>query len=136
MRYLITLLAVFLLGGWTIYGTNHFAATVASWKGQSVKNLYRTWGSPDGIMQGDNGNSIYVYKTTSYRQSYSPPSVGVNTAGGRPVIVVPTNMGRSGFTYECTTLFEVNKQNIIVRVSYQGNGCFGSEGFAHRMAWR
>lgn len=137
MRPVIVLGFAFLLTSCASTMSNYYTQTVDSWRGASANQLVKQWGTPDLRMAGPNHTTFYVYRTEGYRhynQRTSPP-VGVNYAGGRPVIVIdqntnPWNQGAMVLT--CAAGFEANAQGIIVNTQVKGNGCYGGDAFAQK----
>ena len=109
MRHYISLGLILLLSS-CASSTNYYPKTVQSWRGGNDQNLIKTWGRPDGMTAAKNGNSILIYKSSSYRP-------GITASGP-----------------DCMAFFEINKQNTIVDTSYQGKRCYRGENFANRMS--
>lgn len=137
MRKLIISGLLILLSGCTTTTNNYYQPTVNSWRGGDAKNLVDRWGMPNTKVTSPKGNSVYVYKTTSYTGNYerSSPSVGVNFSGERPVIVTMPNTSsatsNSGLSMTCITVFTANRQGKIIDSQSQGNSCYGDTNFAH-----
>lgn len=108
MRHYISLGLIILLSSCSIT-QNHYPQTVHSWRGGNDQNLINKWGRPDQLMTSQNGNTVLLYKASSYR-----PGVGSPNAGA-----------------PCVALFEVNKKGVIVDAKYQGKRCFADASFAY-----
>lgn len=141
MRFIIVLgYSVFtiLLSSCTTTTDNHYTQTIQSWHGGNVNRLVERWGAPDNKVMEPNGNTVYIYKTQSY-QNYNVPTspvVGVNVSPvGTPIISVPPDTNsvwnREPISLSCIAAFEANKEGTIVNTQIQGNGCYGSQGFAN-----
>lgn len=61
----------------------------------------------------------------------------MNTDSGKPVIVSQANTNNPstnrGMKLDCTAIFIVNEQGIIVETKIQGSGCYANQGLAERM---
>jgi hypothetical protein len=88
-------------------------------RGQSADVLTERWGKPSLVGQAANGNKVYAYITESSNNapSNSPAAVVLSgkTIGGSG------SSGKSLTKLKCTSLFEINKQNIIVGAKNHGN---------------
>lgn len=136
MRYFIGFLLTILLSSCAM--TNYYTKTVASWHGANATTLVNRWGRPDEKIIGPHGNSIYVYKTISYKQNSAPasPMIGVTFgADGKPIIITIPNTNNTwnrGMSISCVAVFMVNKQNIVTETKVQGNNCYGNANFAEK----
>ncbi|TAK74761.1 MAG: hypothetical protein EPO11_06430 [Gammaproteobacteria bacterium] len=140
MRYdIIGLGLIIFLTSCATTTTNYYTKTIGTWRGGNANTLVKTWGMPDDKVVGANGNTVYVYKTSSYNPSLGPspgPTVGVNiSASGRPVMITDpnTNQWSRDMSISCVTAFAVNQQGIITDIQSRGNHCYGSESFANQM---
>ncbi|HEX4044639.1 MAG TPA: hypothetical protein VHZ76_03120 [Gammaproteobacteria bacterium] len=128
MRRIFILSSIFLLASCATTAGN-YSKTVQSWQGGNVNTLLQTWGKPNDVVAGAQGNSVYVYKSESYRtyaNNYSP-AVGVSvTPTGVPVMTAQptTNMAwNRSSTLSCITAFVVNPKGIIINTKIQGTDC-------------
>jgi hypothetical protein len=129
MRAAFTLfgLTLLILSGCTASGTN-YTQTAQNLRGANVNQLLKRWGTPDIKVSNPQGNTFYIYNSTTYRDFPSPtPQVGVHFTGkGVPVILTPTTSNawyRHGQSLSCAAWFEVNNKGIIVSSKTQGGGC-------------
>src|SRR3990167_9221908 len=140
MRFLTLAGCTLLLVSCAGVTTNYYTPTVKSWQGANISYLTKRWGKPDDTLKGTHGNVIYVYKTESYHNYNIPtgPNIGVSfSTDGRPVVTTTPNTNMSwnrDMSVTCTALFAANNQGIITETKIQGNSCYGSTGFANRMA--
>jgi len=92
------------------------------WIGHDVNQLVAAWGAPGDSRKGSSGNVIYeyisaeIYKTpTKDRFSFTSyagaASGGLNRTGGQTK------------TLWCKTYFEINENNIIIKIGLKGNNC-------------
>lgn len=120
--------------------TNYYTQTVQSWRGGDSRSLIKQWGSPDDTLRGANGNTYYVYQTDSYGSYSGPssPSVGVTMGSdGKPIMTTFPNTnttGNRGLTLGCTVIFSVNSSGQVFETNIRGSACYGSQGFAKRLA--
>ncbi len=110
MRHFISLVLIMLLTSCSGMMTNHYSETVKSWRGASAQKLVSKWGNPDKMMALKGGNTLYIYKSYGYR-----PDNGSGSA-------------------DCTAMFEINKQQIIVHSQYEGKRCWRDQNFARSMS--
>ncbi len=84
-----------------------------SWKGQSIEDLFSSWGYPASSFVMPNGNTMYVYTHSSTMTVPTQiwPNGQVNPLSGQQV------------EHWCKTYFEVNKEKKILHCSYEGNAC-------------
>jgi len=109
MRHFISLGLIMLLSSCANTTTNYYPQAVKSWQGANAQNLVKKWGQPDQTFSLKDGNMVYVYKSTKYRPDTSAGAV-------------------------CTTMFELNKQQIITHTQYKGPGCWRDQSFANYMS--
>ena len=138
MRYALPLALIIVLSGCGTT-TNYYSETVQSWKGAKVAALTKQWGRPDNMVKTTNGNTIYVYKTESYKHYNGPtgPSTGISyTADGKPVVVTRTEMSTS-FSRDltCNAIFTANSSGQIVGTQASSPTCYGGSGFRDRMSY-
>src|SRR5579862_6679248 len=131
---------VILLSACASTNTNYYTSSVQSWKGENVRALIARWGKPDYRVAVTNGHSLLSYHLQSY-SAYIPPTspeIGVNTRGGRPVIVTePTTnntWNRGALSLTCNVLIEIDERGTIVRTKVVGNSCYGGTNFAEKYA--
>lgn len=140
MRHLSAFGLFILLAGCASSTTNYYTQTVQSWRGANMNDLVKRWGPADDRVSGPDGNAVYVYKTESYQAYNTPtsPSIGVNFGQhGTPVITNTThtnNVWNRGMGLACIAVFIATPQGKILDTRINGNGCYGSEDFAKRMA--
>lgn len=131
MRCLISLGLAILLSSCATSNANNYTQTVQNWRGGNVATLIQQWGTPDVKTPGSKGNTVYVYKTTSYSNANTPtaPVVGINASGNKPVFVTPPNTNntwtRGPMSLSCLASFIVNSKGTIVDTHIEGNGCYG-----------
>ena len=123
--FLVTIFVLVLVGCAT---TAKYRAKLATWDGKDVNQLIDAWGYPDNTIKSPEGNEVYVYKYHSagrYPRSYIPGNTTVNSSGGNTYVSTSPGYYTGGGTYNnnCTTWFELNKDNKIVRAVFRGNNC-------------
>ncbi|MBV53160.1 MAG: hypothetical protein CL816_03725 [Coxiellaceae bacterium] len=117
------LLAITLIMILTACGTvQNYNAAVASWKNASANQLYTVWGYPNTIKKLPNGNQLLTYTTID--RVRSPTVVSQNEEKTHAVIT-----GGDVTVYQCTTWFEVNRQQTIVNATFKGNNCLATKSF-------
>jgi hypothetical protein len=89
---------------------NYYPQTVSSWQGAGEQKLINKWGRPDQTMALKDGNTVLVYRSASYRP------------------------GQSANSADCTAMFEINKQQVVVHTQYQGKRCWRDQGYAQSMS--
>jgi hypothetical protein len=140
MRFIVGLGLVILLASCATTTTNYYQQTVQSWRGGNVNLLIKQWGAPDKRATGSDGHSLYLYQTQTYRHLNGPASpsisVNVNAQGHAVMTTAPnTNMAwnRGGMSFSCVTIFEIDKNGVILSTHIHGTHCYGNESFANRM---
>jgi len=115
----IATLALFLNGCAT---TDKYEKNLRSWVGHDVNELIASWGYPANSFQAPNGNTVYVYSSSS---SYTMPTNTTSTYNvyGNSVYGNSTTNGGQTINAWCQTFFEVNSSNIITSWSWKGNNC-------------
>lgn len=134
MRFIISIGLAILLTSCAATTANYYTRTVESWRRGNVNTLYKRWGVPDARTTSLEGDTIYIYKSESYRHS----SAGMNgSQNGRSVIStdnIATAGHRGTLPVSCITAFIVNRNGIITGTEVKGNGCYGGENFVHAKA--
>ena len=114
MRTLLLILSFICLTACANFGSrmiNHQQAPAM--KGQSVEVLTKRWGKPSLVGQAANGNRVYAYITES--SNYAPSA---RVLSGRAL--APQNETKL-VKSKCTSLVEIDKNNIIVSATNHGN---------------
>lgn len=101
---------------------------LSAWQGRSIEDFVNSWGYPDQTITALNGDTVYVYHNqniVSFPVMSSPGYTTVNTSNGQTIITQSPTISSGGNTYyyNCTTWIEFNKQHIIVKTLFRGNGC-------------
>ena len=114
---------------WVITSITFAYPNPQAWVGSSIDKVMRDWGTPTLNLIQTDGRHLLIYEKKTYQQSsqlYQTP-VGVNVAGGRPVVVVssPYSAGPmpSSVALVCQIEFRTNTKGIVVSVRRIGNGC-------------
>lgn len=81
---------------------------LGTWMGASEDELYISWGPPNAMQHLNNGNKIVVY-TDAYNQS----------TGG--YYLNGTWIAHHDSHLSCKIIFTIDKNNIIISYSYEGN---------------
>ncbi len=126
MKRLLILL-IFMTGCAT---ESQYARNMATWNDHYADELVGKWGPPTRNMILPNGNALYVYDvadqyTTAAVQFNGSSTVQDNSYGRQyyvnqtPGITVP---GQTIVNW-CSTFFEIDQDQKIVSVRYQGNNC-------------
>lgn len=96
------LMAVLMLAILVGCATNaKYQQNIQGWVGLHADQLVDHWGYPTSQIEAPSGAQVYVYE---YKQ---------NTPYGNGYFI----------TQECTTHFELDAENFIVKASGQGNAC-------------
>lgn len=139
MRHVISLCIALLLTSCAATSSTYYANSIQSWRGAPVAELLNRYGQPDIKYPDQKGNTLYIYKIQTYRNATLPtsPQIGVNVAGGRPVIVDTPNtnfaaMRSTTLVLSCLTTFIVNPAGQIIAVRTEGNACLSRARFATR----
>ncbi|QQR89551.1 MAG: hypothetical protein IPJ88_15345 [Myxococcales bacterium] len=107
--------------------TANYEKTLNSWKGSHVDSLVSAWGYPYAINQAPNGNKLLVYhrSNTVEMPQYGPNETATYKYNSYNNTVQEERYShpKQTVTYYCTTYFEVDLNNSIVRWSYSGNNC-------------
>lgn len=104
------------------------SARASAWEGKPISSLLQKLGMPDLVMPAANGNTLYSY-TKETSKAYVPQNTVNSTTfvgpkGTSYAANIPTPPNNNNYiALTCTTVYEVNKQKIIVSVSRKGNGC-------------
>lgn len=136
MRKLLIGLFIILLAGCAT--SQRYQEILTSWHGADMEQIINVWGYPDREMVAPNGNKVYVYawaKTAQLPAQYTPGTTSVTTRNGNTTVTSTPSTYLPGETIEleCTTWFEVNANNIIIKSSFRGNNCIASESQAKRL---
>lgn len=104
------------------------AYNTSGWVGKSADLLIQEKGSPNLIMPGEHGNTLFIYHTEvrqPYPTSMSNPTVIVGPKGHAIAANVPPNATNTASfpVLVCSTTYEVNKQHIVVSVKKRGPRC-------------
>lgn len=118
-----TILLIFLLVVLSACGTTaQYEEVLDSWVGSNANELVQAWGYPENSFSTPNGNTVYVYRDSSGftmpTETNSTFSSLGNTVHGRS-----TTTGGQRVNLTCTTYFDINKSNIIVKWGWEGNNC-------------
>lgn len=136
MRFMFWVGLTFSLMGCATSTVNHYTQTVQSWRGGKVDSLLEHWGTPDSKMITHQGNTVYVYKTESYRAdtTQTGPVIGLSGNDSRPVSAVNTNntWNRGRQSVSCNAIFVANAKGLIIETQIQGHGCYGGQHFADK----
>lgn len=116
----------------TAPSANNYTQSPERMRGASTNTLINEWGQPDMKIISRSGTTFYIYKTRVYKGYIPPPpaspSIGINNATGRPVIVTEPQPNMNTLmpgpeSLYCDTIFEANKQGKIVSIQVKGTGC-------------
>lgn len=111
--------------------TNHYTQMVASWRGGDARDLIERWGEPDNKLVASNGDSLYVYKTKSYKKKPNRIGSNIDVVLGdqdKPMIVampnINTTWNRGGTSFSCIAAFKADKTGKIMGTQTYGSGCY------------
>lgn len=98
------------------------------WIGRDANALVDGWGYPDREVTAPNGNRVYVFEETAVWQTPLLVSPGVSTVtqyGNRIYVTTHGGYVDGGDVVfsRCTTYFEVDAEQKIVRSKFKGNAC-------------
>ena len=110
----------------------NYTATINSWVGANANSLYNVWGYPSRTNKWQNGHKLLVYRFRDrgrYPVTTYPGSTSVVTRNGQTDVYTSSPITTGGGTYNmyCTTWFEINRRNIIVRATSRGNDCAATQ---------
>lgn len=102
--------------------TAKYEEKLKTWLGHSVDELVNSWGYPANSFEAPNGNKVYVYSSSRSHTSSTHTTSNYNVYGNTIRGNSSTTGGKTR-TFWCQTFFEVDTNNIIVRLSWKGNNC-------------
>ncbi len=137
MRFYLLLITLALSACANFSTNSNYTQTVSSWRWAKADALLQSWGQPTQISKLPNGNRVFLYYKESYKSYPSQPITSsyssVNIENGHNVVIAPsinqTPPPNVTYRLQCTTLFEVDPQRIIVDARASGNNCSGDMGF-------
>ncbi|MES2218415.1 MAG: hypothetical protein V4501_08380 [Pseudomonadota bacterium] len=122
MRFLLAGLAVISLL-LTSCASQHYhyqsESNPQKWEGHNISEVQQHWGSADQVLHARNGNSYYLYTTTSGNSFFNSTSTNFSLSSYN---MFPMR-GQSGM--KCSALFETNAKGVITSTSHAGNNCGG-----------
>lgn len=98
---------------WQSAQINRYPDIIKNWNGHNIDDLMDKWGYPQESFMAPNGNKVYVY---SREVAYTTPMWTT------PITNYRIYGGETSILY-CTTYFETNNNETIVKGSYEGNSC-------------
>jgi len=114
IEYFLIFLSFLLVGcNWQSAQINRYPQIIKTWNGHHIDELMDKWGYPQQSFIAENGNKVYVY---SWEADYTTP------IWTTPITDFKIYGGETT-TFYCTTFFEVNNNETIVKGSYEGNAC-------------
>lgn len=125
-KIMASLIGMLLLAGCAT--TANYQQKLNQLHGASAQQLINAWGSPDTAIKLPSGNWVYMYL---HQQKYSAPVAPAptfNTAGS-PLYnrgfytESAVNAESRTINLYCRTWFEINRDNVIVNTSFEGNNC-------------
>lgn len=114
MRLIICFTLITLLTSCAAFMPNDYTRTVASWRGGNASLLTKRWGTPSMKIASLEGDTIYIYKTISYKKTSA---------------VLTSHSPDRGLPVSCVAAFTINHKNIITNTEVKGNGCYANENF-------
>ena len=131
-RFIFALLAMGFLGACAT--TGKYEAKLQSWIGSSADSLVASWGYPTQTTTAPSGNKLLVYSRGQsvtmpvYQSPYEAQETATNSYNQYNNTVQETRYRRPAqqpqtINLSCTTFFEVDSSNNVVRWSWQGNNC-------------
>jgi hypothetical protein len=101
---------------------------LSAWQGRNIQEFVDQWGYPDRTITALDGNQVYVYQTTQITSVpvMSTPSYTQVTTNNNQTVITQTpgiQTGGGVYSFSCTTWVEFNKDHLIVKTSFRGNGC-------------
>lgn len=109
--------------------TDKYNEMLDTWIGADINKLVDVWGYPQNTIEAPNGNKVYVYNQSS---SYQLPEVKTTTSNhaisGNNISGTSTSYSTGGVAVnqQCTTYFEVDDNNKILKWTWKGNNCKAS----------
>jgi beta-xylosidase len=102
--------------------TKGYEEILRTWVGHNANDLVASWGYPKNSFKASNGNTVYVYSSSG---SYTMPTQTNSTYNlyGNTVYGQSTTTGGQTLNFACTTYFEIDNSNRVVRWSWEGNKC-------------
>ena len=110
----LLLILLFLITGCATPQTT-YDQILNTWLNHNINELVDKWGYPTNSFIAPNGNKVYTY----HKESISKTPTISRPLGYSYTVTV----GGETEVYYCTTYFEVDSRNIIVKWSYNGNAC-------------
>ena len=111
---ILILLSFLPLGcNWQSAQINRYPDIIKNWNGHNIDDLMDKWGYPQQSFMAQNGNKVYVYSREAIYTTpiWTTPITNFRIYGGETSILY------------CTTYFETNNNETIVKGSYEGNSC-------------
>ena len=111
---------------------SNYNAAANSWDGSSLTQLMQVWGLPSKHVVNDDGSSVYEYLKSDVKTvpGYTQPGqiVPAGAAGAVTETYYP-GYSTNANTYAdfCRTSFQVNPQNMITKVTIEGNHCVAND---------
>ncbi len=112
--------------------TQNYQRIMSSWHGANINKLVDSWGYPKKQFKIANGNRVYMYRR-KYKNTVAPthtdPYITKEKHDGTETTTYHPGTYTPGYTTVeiCTTWFEFNRHNIIVRTRFAGNDCVATK---------
>lgn len=108
--------------------TAKYELRLQAWIGRDANDLVEHWGYPDRAVTAPNGNRVYVFEDAALWQTpliVSPSYSTITQYGNRMYITTHGGYVDGGDLVfsRCTTYFEVDADQKIVRSKFKGNAC-------------
>ena len=116
---ILALIVVLIVGCAT---TKKYESVLDTWLNSDINSLIESWGYPDNSFEAPNGNMVYVYSRSGQVTLPSQTTSNYNIYGNT-VYGSSTTTGGQTIKLGCTTFFEVNQGNRIIKYRYEGNNC-------------
>jgi hypothetical protein len=125
-----SLLCFFMFGCGMMPSEQKYNTSIQKFVGAHVSQLESSVGYPSRKLEAFNGDSVYVYDTSSTyvtpvksETKYTPP-VAVNGVVYVPEKAKTKTTGGVSISKNCSTFFTINKDTgIIESARYKGNSC-------------
>jgi hypothetical protein len=104
---------------------NDSKPTVSTWEGSNIHAVMEHLGLPNKVTTAANGNSLYIYSTPNNpMRPPAPPKNIIVLPGGHAISAgIPAVPQNTPFVLQCTQIFEVNHEKMVVGTRIEGAGC-------------
>ncbi len=116
--------------------TQNYQTTVDSWEGSHAQELFSSWGYPDVTEKTAQGHHLYIYNTANNASKPAPEFPGRSfsmTEEGNTLDPEAIAEKKAKAGLDCKTVFEADRSNRIVSVSFTGTQCRAKRQFAQFM---